>query len=566
MTYYPEEVPQHLSYPETTVHGLLEDSARHHPQAVATSFFKATFSYLRLDREANRFAHALIAAGVQPGERVAIHLPNSPQLLICLYGTLKAGAVATMVSPLYEKREIAYQLNDSGARIMVTLGQEDILGKAAAAGSEVRLDRLIVTSIKDYFPLHLRALFTLFKEKKGGHRVNIDHSRNQSWLRDFLKGQPDTPPANNVAVTSTAVLQYTGGTTGLPKAAELTHKNLVANVVQTRAWLHDLKEAKERMLLVLPLFHVYALTCLNVALYMAARVTLLPRFDLPEVLRAIEAEKPTLFPGIPAMYAAINHSLGRAREKGQKQADLSSIRICISGSDKLPGEVQQQFEELSGGRLVEGYGLTEASPVTHVNPVYGRRKTGSIGLPLPDTEFRIVGLDTGEDVPAGAEGELLIRGPQVMKGYWNMPEETAATLTTDGWLKTGDVARLDADGFCYIVDRKKDMIITGGLNVYPREIEEVLSQFEKIREVAVKGLPHRLRGEIIKAYIVLRENEMATADEIRRFAREKLADYKVPHRIEFRKELPRSILRKVLKRKLDEEEEKEEKEEEKGNG
>lgn len=552
MTYYPEEVSRHLSYPRRPLHGLLEDAARNHPSSVATSFFGATLTYEELDREANRFAHALSTIGVAPGDCVAIHLPNCPQLLICLYGALKAGAIVTMVSPLYEKREVAYQLGDSGARVMVTLSQRDIFSKAAAAQHEGHVHHLIVTSIKDYFPPALRAVFTLLKEKKEGHRVRLDPARGQIELKKLLAGQPATSPGAIVDTAATCVFQYTGGTTGLPKAAELTHDNLVANVAQTRAWLHDLAEARECMLLVLPLFHVYALTCCNLAVDVAARIALMPRFDLPEVFKAIERERPTLFPGIPAMYAAINHSLSRAAD-GKKKPDLSSIRICISGSDKLPEEVQRQFENLSGGRLVEGYGLTEASPVTHVNPIFGLRKPGSIGLPLPGTEVRIIGLDSGRDVPLGEVGEMWVRGPQVMKGYRNMPEETAGALTRDGWLKTGDMAHQDDDGFYYIVDRKKDIIITGGINVYPREIEDVLSQFEKIKEVAVKGLPHRLRGEIIKAYVVLKENEKATADEIRSYAREKLADYKVPQKIEFKSELPRSILRKVLKRKLDEE-------------
>lgn len=558
MTYYPDEVPHHLTYPNTPIHSLLEEAAQRYPNAAATSFFGSTITYSELNRDANRFAHALKAAGLDAGDRVAIHLPNCPQLLISLYGTLKAGGVATMVSPLYEKREIVYQLQDSGAAIMVTLSQEDIFNKAVAAQQEAHLRQLVVTSIRDCFPLHLRSLFTIFKEKKGGHRATLNPSLGQVWFNRFTRGKPGTKPGTPVDPHATAVLQYTGGTTGIPKAAELSHNNLIANVYQTRAWLHGLKEAEESTLLVLPLFHVYALTCLNLSVHMAAKTILLPRFDLHEVLKAIEQEKPTLFPGIPAMYAAINHSLDRARDKGGKTPDLSSIRICISGSDKLPSEVQNRFEELTGGRLVEGYGLTEASPVTHVNPVHGLRKVGSIGLPLPDTETRIVDLESGKDTAPGNEGEMLVRGPQVMKGYWNIPEETAEALTGDGWLKTGDVARVDDDGFYYIVDRKKDMIITGGHNVYPREIEEVLSQLKKVSEVAVKGLPHRLRGEIIKAYVVLKENEKATADEIRRYAREKLADYKVPHKVEFRSELPRSILRKVLKRKLDENEDQEE--------
>ncbi|MFA6001176.1 MAG: long-chain fatty acid--CoA ligase [Thermoleophilia bacterium] len=552
MDYYPEEVSRHLAWSHRPMQALLEDSAREHPDAPATSFFGGVLSFRELDQEANRFAHGLRGLGVRPGDRVAIHLPNSPQLLICLYGTLKAGAVATMANPMYESRELAYQLNDSGASVMVTLSQNEMLKKAITAQQQADIHHLIVTNIKDYFPPALRIAFTTFKEKKEGHRAHLDSSRAQLWLKDIMKKQPSNAPATTTDPTSTAVLQYTGGTTGLPKAAELTHDNLVANTAQVKAWIYKIKDAREKMLMVLPLFHVYALTCCNLCIDIAGQVILLPRFDLSEVLSTISKQRPTIFPGIPAMYAAINHSLLRGRE--EKKADLSSIWLCVSGSDRLPTDVQEEFERLSGGLLIEGYGLTEASPVTHANLISGIRKKGSIGLPLPDTEVRIIDLDDGKDVQPGEEGEMLVRGPQIMKGYWNESEETEHAIDKDGWLKTGDVARIDEDGFYYIVDRRKDVIITGGINVYPREIEEVLSQFHKIAEVAVKGLPHKLRGEIVKAYVVLKDNEQATAGEIRQFAKEKLADYKVPQKIEFMSELPKNTLRKVLKRKLDDKE------------
>jgi len=552
MTYYPKEVPRRIDWVRRPLQGLLEDSAERHPDAIACSFFGANLTYEELDQDANRFANSLTDLGIQPGDRVAIHLPNSPQLLICLFGALKAGAITTMASPVYETRELVYQLLNSEARLMVTLSQQDILSKARAARKHAHLHHLIVTNIKDYFPPALKTLFTLFKEKKDGHRAELDASHSEMWLPELMKGQSQNRPGRHTDPGDTAILQFTGGTTGLPKAAELSHDNLVANTAQARAWLYELKEAEERTLMVLPLFHVYALTCLNLTIDLAGRAILLPRFDLAEVLKTINSEKPTLFPGIPAIYAAINHSLERAAN-GKDRTDLSSIRLCVSGADRLPIEVQADFERLSGGRVVEGYGLTEASPVTHVNPIHGLRKPGSIGLPLPNTEVRILDLETGKDASPDKEGEMLIRGPQVMKGYWHEPGETAEVITNDGWLHTGDIARVDEDGFYYIVDRKKDIIITGGINVYPREIEEVLSQFSKIKEVAVKGLPHRLRGEIIKAYIVLRSNEQASAGEIRRFAADKLADYKVPQKIEFLDELPRNVLRKVLKRKLDEE-------------
>lgn len=552
MSYYPEQVPRRITIPDYPLQRLVEDAAYRHPRAVATKFFGATLSYADLDREANRFAHSLITKGIVPGDRVAIHLPNCPQFLICLFGTLKAGAIATLASPLHERRELAFQLNDSGARVLVTLSRKDVLHKARAASAGSRVEQLVVTSIKDYFSPAMRLLFTLFKEKKEGHRASLE--AGEEWFREVIRDEAEEAPGIRIDPDATALLQYTGGTTGLPKAAILTHRNLVANALQARAWLFNLVEARERVLMVLPLFHVYAITSCMLSISCAASVILLPRFELAEVLKEIEKERPTLFPGIPAMYAAINHSLKREKGSRNRKIDLSSIHTCISGADKLPEVVQREFEDLSGGRVVEGYGLTEASPVTHVNPIEGLRKTGSIGLPLPNTEVRIVDLETGDDLPAGEVGEMLVRGPQVMKGYWGHAAESESAFAGDGWLKTGDMARMDDDGFYYIADRKKDLIITGGLNVYPREIEEVLSQFHKVKEVAVKGLPHQLKGEIVKAYVVLKDNEKATASEIRRFAQEKLAGYKVPNKIEFRGELPRNILRKVLKRELDDEE------------
>ncbi len=551
MTYYPEEVPRHITWKRRPLYALLEEAAANHPDATASSFFGAAMDYAELDAEANRFANSLATLGIKPGDRVAIHLPNSPQFLISFFGTLKAGAIATMASPLYERRELAYQLNDSGARVMVTLSQAEILNKAIAAGQEAGVRHLIVTNIKDYFPAALRTLFTAFKEKKDGHRAHLDASLGQLWFKDLLNKQSGQKPDWQAHPEDIAVLQYTGGTTGLPKGAELTHDNLIANAMQTRAWLYELKDGIERTLMVLPLFHVYALTCLNLTISLASQVILMPRFDLADVIKTINRERPTLFPGIPAMYAAINHSLRRGAGRSG-HVDLTSIKLCFSGADRLPRDVQEDFESLTGGRVIEGYGLTEASPVTHVNPIHGIRKSGSIGLPVPNTEVHIVDQETGKTAVTNQEGEMLIRGPQVMNGYWNEPEETAIAITPDGWLHTGDIARVDEDGFYFIIDRKKDIIITGGINVYPREVEDVLCQFAKIKEVAVKGLPHKLRGEVVKAYVVLHENQLATAAEIKQFAKEKLADYKVPQKIEFIDELPRSVLRKVLKRKLDE--------------
>ncbi|RLC69430.1 MAG: long-chain fatty acid--CoA ligase, partial [Chloroflexi bacterium] len=342
-----------------------------------------------------------------------------------------------------------------------------------------------------------------------------------------------------------------GGTTGVPKGAMLTHKNMLANAIQVRHWLVDAKEGGEVMLSVLPFFHVYGMTvCMNMAIYIGSAMVLLPQFKVKEVLEAINKYKPTLFPGVATMYVAIN------TYPEVSKYDISSIRACIAGAMPLPYEVWTKFEEITGGKLVEGYGLTEASPVTHCNPIYGLRKP-CIGLPFPDTEAKIVDLETGEkELPIGEIGELAVRGPQVMKGYWNMPEETKMVLKPDGWLLTGDIAKMDEDGYFYIVDRKKDMILSGGYNIYPREIEEVLYAHPKVKEVAAVGVPDEYKGEVPKVFIVLKEGETATEEEIIAYCKENLAKYKIPKYVEFRKELPKTMVGKILRRVLAEEEKK----------
>jgi len=359
------------------------------------------------------------------------------------------------------------------------------------------------------------------------------------------------PPVVEVAPDDRAVFLYTGGTTGVSKGAVLQQRNLVANIYQVKSWCTDLREGKEVALAVLPFFHSYGLTTLlNLGLTSGGKLILMPRFVLEDVLNAIDKLKPTLFPGVPTIYVAINNA------PDLHKYHIQSIRICISGAAPLPVEVQQQFEKNTGGRLVEGYGLSETSPVTHANPVYGKRKTGSIGLPMPDTEFKIVDVETGEkELPIGEIGELCIRGPQVMEGYLNMPDENAQSLR-DGWFYTGDIAKVDEDGYTYIVDRKKDMVIAGGFNIYPRDVEEVLYTHPKIMEAAVAGINDPYRGETLKAYIVLKEGETMTEEEVFEHCKANLAAYKTPKLVEFRPELPKTMIGKVLRRMLREEEEK----------
>ncbi len=547
LKHYEPEVPHTIDYPDKPLHWALEEAARKYPDNAATIFFGAKLTYHELNEQANRFAAALAALGVKKGDRVSIHLPNCPQFPIAYYGTLKAGGVVVPTNPLYVEREIERQLNDSGAETIVTLTKFYPVVRRVKDKTKIR--NLIVTNIKEYFPPLIKLLFTLFKEKKEGHRPPIVREPGTYFFQELLAKYPPEAPKVEVDPEDLALLQYTGGTTGVPKGAMLTHRNMLVNAIQTRYWLSDLKEGEEVLLAVLPFFHVYGMTvCMNMPVYAASTMVLLPQFKTKDVLEAINKYKPTLFPGVATMYVAINNY------PGVEKYDISSIRACIAGAMPLPYEVWTKFEEITGGRLVEGYGLTEASPVTHCNPIYGLRKP-CIGIPFPDTDAKIVDLETGEkELPIGEIGELAVKGPQVMKGYWNMPEETELVLKPDGWLLTGDIAKVDEDGYFYIVDRKKEMILSGGYNIYPRDIEEVLYAHPKVKEAAAVGIPDEYKGEVPKVFIVLKEGETATEEEILAYCREKLAAYKVPKYVEFRKELPKSMVGKILRRVLAEEE------------
>ena len=382
--------------------------------------------------------------------------------------------------------------------------------------------------------------------------VDVPEGSGVYAFRKLLDAHPEAPPQVAVSSDDTAFFQYTGGTTGVPKAAMLSHFNLVANTVQVRRWMVTLEDGKERMMGAIPFFHVYGMTvAMSLAIYLGAELIVVPNpRPIEGVMKAIDKERATVFPGVPTMYIGIiNHpDVGKY--------DLKSVKACISGAAPLPMDVQTRFGEITGGRLVEGYGLTEAAPVSHCNPIYGQRKAGSIGLPFPDVEAKIMDYDKFVEKPQGEEGELWLRGPQVMQGYWGRPDETAKTITEDGWLRTGDIARMDSDGYFYIVDRLKDIIIASGFNVVPREVEEVLFEHPKVQEAVVAGVPDAYRGETVKAYVVLRSGEAATADELIAFCAERLAPYKVPKYVEFRSELPKTQVGKFLRRVLVEEEKK----------
>jgi long-chain acyl-CoA synthetase len=474
-------------------------------------------------------------------------LPNIPQMVIAYYGTLRLGAIAVATNPLYHAHELEVQLKDSGAETLVAVDMFYPVISQALPKTSVK--RLILCGIKDYLPFPLNLLYPI-KAKIEKQWVSV---KRVPPIHDFLaliSRASDARPDAHVTSQDTAILQYTGGTTGIPKGAILTHRNLVVNAVQCRTWLTVRNEGEERILSVIPFFHVYGMTtAMNLGILIGAELILLPKFHTKEVLEAIQKHRPTIFPGIQAMYQAIGHY-----SKIQKY-DLTSIKAAISGAGPLMHEVQDLFEHLTQARIVEGYGLTEASPVTHANPIFGRRKTGTIGLPWPDTEAKIVDVETGmNELPLGEAGELVVRGPQVMKGYWNKPEETAKTLRS-GWLHTGDIAKMDQEGYFMIVDRIKDMIKTVGENVYPREIEEVLFTHPKVKDAVVIGLPHEeFMGEKIKAYIVLKEGQTATAAEIIEFCKVELSKFKVPKEVEFRDQLPKTLVGKVLRRVLRDEE------------
>ena len=547
---YEPQVPPTLEYPDRPLYTNLEESARKHPDATAIIFLNSKLSYGQLNQLADRFAAALQQLGVKKGDRVAIYMANCPQYVIGYYGALKAGAIVVTFNPLYSAREVGHQLKDSGAETILVMSRFYPIVKQVRA--QTALKNVIVTNIKEYFPPLIKLLFTLFKEKHEGDRQDISGDPDAHWFQDVLGQAPAKSQPVEVKPSDTACFLYTGGTTGVPKGAELSHTNLMSNAVACRHWLHDIEEAKEVVLTALPLYHSYGMTtCMNLSVYAAAAMLLIPNpRDIPDLMKNINKHRPTLFPGVPTMYVAFNNF------PDIDKYDVKSIRACISGAAGLPVEVQKRFQELTGARLVEGFGLSEASPVTHANPIFGKVKIGTIGLPWPDTEAKIVDLETGKkELPVGEIGELIIRGPQVMKGYWNMPEETAIALR-EGWLYTGDIARMDDEGYFQIVDRKKDMIIAGGFNIYPRDVEEVLYEHPKVKEAVVAGIPDPYRGETVKAYIILKEGETVTEEEIIEFCKGKMAKYKVPRAVEFRTELPKTIVGKILRRMLVEEEQK----------
>ncbi|MEH7462099.1 long-chain-fatty-acid--CoA ligase [Bacillus thuringiensis] len=543
---YPKEIPHTISFDMKPLHVYLQEAASQYPEKKALHFLGKDITFAELDRKVRKFANYLQRLGLEKGDRVAIMLPNCPQGVIGYYGTLLAGGVVVQTNPLYTERELEYQLHDSGAKFILCL--DIVFPKVSNVQSSTNIKHVIVTRIADYLPFPKNLLYPFVQKKQANLVVHVKESENIHVWKSIERAEDEAVDVPCDPEEDLALLQYTGGTTGFPKGVMLTHKNLVSNTRMGIHWLYNCRAGEEVILGVLPFFHVYGMTAvMNLSIMEAYKMVLIPKFDIKMILEAIKKHRVTLFPGAPTIYIAL------LNYPELHKYDVSSISACISGSAALPVEVQEQFERVTGGKLVEGYGLTESSPVTHGNFLWTKRVPGSIGVPWPSTDARILSLETGEPLPVGEVGEIVVKGPQVMKGYWNKPEETAAVLK-DGWLYTGDVGYMDEDGFFYVKDRKKDMIVASGFNVYPREVEEVLYEHEKVQEVVVLGVPDPYRGETVKAFVVVKDGVTCSEEELNAFARKYLAAYKVPKVYEFRKELPKTTVGKILRRVLVEEE------------
>jgi long-chain acyl-CoA synthetase len=553
--HYEQGVPTHLTIPDYPLTWLLDQTVSRFPGHTAFIYYGTKLTYAQFSSLANRFATGLKRLGIKRGDRVAIALPNVPQYPIAFYGALRAGAVVVPTNPLYTEREMQHQLADSGARFIVMLDMFYPVVRAVRANTA--LEHIIITSPTDYLPPMLHRLYPLTqlhahhpqpplteKELREDAMLHVMSAMLDSHTRGGIE-------VFNLPVRATgddlAVLQYTGGTTGISKGAMLTHRNLLANALQTRSWIPGSRDGEEVVLCVAPFFHSYGLTVgMNFPIYSASTMVLLPQFKSKEVVKAIRRYHPTQLPGIPTMYIAIMREIGKHTE------DLRSIKYCISGAMGLAAKVRMDWEALTGGKLVEGYGLSEASPVTHANPLNGDVRDGSVGLPIPRVDAMILDQKTLEPAPVGAEGEIMLRGPNIMQGYWNRPDDTAS-IFLGGWMHTGDIGKMDEEGYFYVIDRSKDLIKASGFNIFPREVEEVLLLHPAVQEAAVIGVPHEYRGETVAAVIVLKpgfEPSKDTREDILAYCKKELTPYKVPKLIEFRESLPKTLIGKVLKREL----------------
>lgn len=546
--HYDAFVPHTASVWNKPLYAMLDEAAEKYPNRYALIFQNTRITYKKLRERAELFAGALRRMGVRSGQRVAIMLPNLPQTMIAFWGVIKAGAVVVMTNPLYMEKEIVANMQDSGAEHMILLDM--LWPRIDALRDRLPLRNFIVTSAADSLSFPLNWLYKLKKRRSNKAPIPYDNKNVFAW-QSFCKGARRYAAPIADPQRDPIMLQYTGGTTGLPKGVVLTHANLGTNCRQVLNIINVRPETHHTFISLLPFFHVYGLTTgLIIPMALASTTLPLPRYVPQDVLRLIDKRKPTIFPGAPSVYISL------LQQKNLNKFDLGSIQICVSGSAPLPREIFRRFQEATGAAILEGYGLTEASPITHINPLGKQgQRANSIGMPVPGTDARIVDMEGGSlTLPPGKMGELVVQGPQVMHGYWRRPDETASALR-NGWLYTGDLASMDEDGYFYILDRKKDMVLVGGYNVYPREVDEVLLEHPKVLEAVSVGVGDDLRGEVLKAYVVPRQGETLTKADIIAWCRQKLANYKVPRLVEFRESLPKTIVGKVLRRALREEEE-----------
>lgn len=539
---YESGIPAKIEIPDIDLYQFLSDAVKNAPEKTAVIYFGRKLSYRHLYDLVLRFTAGLLSLNIRKGDRIVIALPNIPQFIICYWAALRIGAINVLINPLLSERELLYQIKNSGSK--VALIYDKILPRVRKINNELELRHVIIAGAESYMPFFMNVALQI------KNRFQLEKTKSQPKLKTVLfrelldKGICDTIE-EKIHPHDPAVMIYTGGVTGTPKGALLSHENLVANTIQGRSWITDFKKGQEIILSVLPLIHSYGMTaCHHLAIHSCSAMVLHPRFRVNRIISDIQKYKVTIFPGVPTMYTAlVNQAL-------KDKVNLYSVRVCISGAAPLPLSLKRDFEKLTRGHLVEGYGLTEASPITHCNPIFGVNKEASIGLPWPNTEARIVDLETNEPLGPGKIGEIEIRGPQVMLGYWQQTDETKGVLSSDQWLKTGDIGKIDKDGYFYIVDRKKDIILFGGENIYPGEVEQVLKEHPCVSEVAVAGVPDKYYGQTVKAYIVLKAKTQVTSEELINFCKAGLAKYKIPRSIEFVEYLPKNFLGKVLKRKL----------------
>ncbi len=539
---YPEGLDWRLKITPKLLSVILDEAVHAYPHQPCLKFLGKRYTYRQVGDLVARAAKGFQKLGVAKGVKVGLFLPNSPYFVICYHAILKAGGTVVNFNPLYAEPEIARQIQDSDIRIMVTMNLKILHPKIVRRLEDTGLFKIVVCRMSRALPFPEKALFSLLKRKE---TAAIPPDGRHVTFERLVANDGNFKPAAIDPNQDIAVLQYTGGTTGVPKGAMLTHSNLYANAVQTRAWSMGVKPGEEKVLAVLPLFHVFGMTGLmNFGLHIGAEIILLPRFKVGEVLKVIAKERPTILLGVPTLYSAINE------HKDSKNYDLSSLKYCISGGAPLPLKVKKTFEDLTGCTLVEGYGLTEAGPVCTLNPLTGPNKPGSAGLPLPGTTIEILSLkNPRRAVPLGESGEICVRGPQVMAGYWKHEDETRAVLQS-GRLRTGDIGYMDKDGYLFIVDRIKDLIITSGFNVYPHVVEETICTHPSVEEAAVAGIPHPHRGETVKAYVKLRSGGHLTTAELRAFLKDKLAPFEIPREIEFRDIIPKTLVGKPSRREL----------------